>query len=575
MSLRNRPDVVLNRGRGEKGKRRRGKTFFPSSPFRSSSLLLISTLLLSLLVNAASSANSQARKSGVWVADQGDGTYKNPILYADYSDPDVIRVGDDFYLTASSFNCVPGLPILHSKDLVNWTIIGHALQRQPPEEFFARPQHGNGVWAPSIRFHNNYFYIYYGDPDFGIYMVKAKNPRGPWSAPLLVKAAKGWIDTCPFWDDDGQAYLVHAWANSRSGIKSILTINRMSADGMRLLDEGKTVFDGRAHHPTIEGPKLYKRNGYYYIFAPAGGVATGWQTVLRSREIFGPYEDKIVMDRGKTEINGPHQGGWVELKSGESWFLHFQDRGPIGRVVYLQPMTWKNDWPVIGVDADGDGKGEPVLSYRKPNIRNIYPVLLPQTSDEFDKKVLGLQWQWHANPKGDWSSLVARPGYLRMFAVPLSRSEMNLWQVPNLLLQKVAAPNFTATTHVVTSQLHDGERAGLVMMGRDYAYIAVLKSSDGLRIVRATLRDAEKQSSENEEGVTRRAIASVYLRLAVENESITRFSYSTDGIKFEQLGGEFTARQGMWIGAKFGLFAVAATNSSSRGYVDWDWIRVE
>ncbi len=204
-------------------------------------------------------------------------------------------------------------------------------------------------------------------------MVKARNPAGPWTEPLLIKPARGWIDPCPFWDDDGNAYLVHAWARSRSGINSILTINRMTADGTKLLDEGMMVFDGRIHHPTIEGPKLYKHNGYYYIFAPAGGVTSGWQTVLRSRNLYGPYEDKIVMDQGKTAINGPHQGAWVELKSGESWFIHFQDRAAFGRIVHLQPVAWRDDWPVIGVDADGDGKGEPVLSYRKPNVGREYP----------------------------------------------------------------------------------------------------------------------------------------------------------------------------------------------------------
>jgi len=546
------------------------------TPSRSQKHVLISVLRTAVLFVFVTLANSnQAVNRGPWVADQGDGTYKNPILYADYSDPDVIRVGDDFYLTASSFNCVPGLPILHSKDLVNWKIIGHALQRQPPEEFFARPQHGNGVWAPSIRFHNNYFYIYYGDPDFGIYMVKAKNPAGPWSTPLLVKPAKGWIDTCPFWDDDGQAYLVHAWANSRSGIKSILTINRMSADGTRLLDEGKMVFDGHAHHPTIEGPKLYKRNGYYYIFAPAGGVATGWQTVLRSRQIFGPYEDKVVMDRGQTEINGPHQGGWVELKSGESWFLHFQDLGPAGRVVHLQPMIWKNDWPVIGIDDDGDGKGEPVTTYRKPDVGREHPVVVPDTTDEFNRQTLGLQWQWHANPNSGWLSLLDRRGWLRLSSVPLPPGEMNLWHVPNLLLQKNPAPKFRVTVHVDASRMLEGERAALVMMGRDYSYVGVLKSREGLRVGRATLWDAEKQTSETDEATAPLPGTSVFLRLTVHDDAVTRFSYSTDGIKFEEVGREFTARQGMWIGAKFGLFALAPTGATSHGYVDWDWVRVE
>jgi len=531
-------------------------------------------LLLTLLLAHVSSPVSQTLKKGPWVPDRGDGTYKNPVLYADYSDPDVIRVGDDLYLTASSFNSVPGLPILHSRDLVNWRIIGHALQRQPPADVFARPQHGNGVWAPSIRFHNNNFYIYYGDPDFGIYMVKARNPAGPWSDPLLVKAAKGWIDTCPFWDDDGQAYLVHAWANSRSGIKSILTINRMTQDGTRLLDEGKMVFDGRAHHPTIEGPKLYKRNGYYYIFAPAGGVATGWQTVLRSRQIFGPYEDKIVMDRGQTEINGPHQGGWVELKSGESWFLHFQDRGPVGRVVHLQPLSWKNDWPVIGVDADGDGKGEPVLIYRKPKIGREYPMVVPETTDEFKGMLLGLQWQWHANPEKDWYSLSARSGWLRLFAIARPADE-NLWLVSNLLLQKLPAPAFTITTRVDVAQLRDGERAGLLMMGRDYSYIAARRSSGKLQIVRMTCRDAAKKTVETQDGSTPAPTNTLLLRVTVQKEKLSRFSFSFDGKTFQELGEEFVAREGVWIGAKVGLFVVGPSTTTSRGFADWEWFRVE
>ncbi len=500
-------------------------------------------------------------------------TYKNPIIDADYSDPDVIRVGDDFYLTASSFNSVPGLPILHSKDLVNWKIIGHALQSLPPFEVFARPQHGNGVWAPSIRFHNNEFYIFYGDPDFGIYMVKARNVAGPWSKPLLIQAAKGWIDPCPFWDDDGNAYLVHAWANSRSGIKSILTINRMSADGTKLLDDGKIVFDGRINHPTIEGPKLYKRNGYYYIFAPAGGVSTGWQTVLRSRNIYGPYEARIVMERGHTAINGPHQGGWVELKSGESWFIHFQDRGAFGRVVHLQPVTWRDDWPVIGADKDGDGKGEPVTSYRKPNVGREYPVQSPQTSDEFAINKPGLQWQWHANPVAGWSSLTSRRGWLRLAAVPLPENGKNLWAVPNLLLQKLPAREFTVTTLVDGSHLRAGERSGLLMMGRDYSYLAITRSRAGLRLVHVISIDAAKGGAEKEAGAVELKNSSVYLRVSVVGDAICAFSYSVDGQRFKELGNIFKAEPGMWIGAKVGLFALARAGAKMNGYADYSWFR--
>lgn len=286
--------------------------------------------------------------SQVWVSDQGNGTYKNPVLNADYSDPDAIRVGNDYYLTSSSFEHIPGLPILHSMDMVNWTIINHALKKQPPFNVFNKPQHGNGVWAPAIRYHNNEFYIYYPDPDYGIYMVKTKDPAKDWSTPLLVYPGKGIIDPCPFWDEDGKAWLTHAYAGSRAGIKSIIAIAPMNTDGTEVIGESIVVYDGHETDPTIEGPKVYKRNNYYYLFAPAGGVPTGWQLVLRSKNILGPYERKVVMDQGKSAINGPHQGAWVSTPQGEDWFFHFQDKDAYGRVVHLQPMKWINDWPVIG-----------------------------------------------------------------------------------------------------------------------------------------------------------------------------------------------------------------------------------
>ena len=276
--------------------------------------------------------------SKVWVADNGDGTYKNPILHSDYSDPDAIRVGDDYYMIASSFDAAPCLPILHSKDLVNWVIIGHAMDKQYPYEHFSSTQHGNGVWAPSIRYHKGEFYIYYPDPDYGIYLIKSKKITGPWTNPILVEEGKGLIDPCPLWDDDGKVYLIHALAGSRAGFKSVLIVKKLNEDGTKTIDNGVMVFDGHAHQPTIEGPKFYKRNGFYYIFAPAGGVSTGWQLVLRSKNIYGPYEEKIVMDQGNTTINGPHQGAWIQTQTGEDWFIHFQDKGAYGRVIHLQPM---------------------------------------------------------------------------------------------------------------------------------------------------------------------------------------------------------------------------------------------
>jgi beta-xylosidase len=390
-------------------------------PYLVSSLLISTQFYNANLIaqnkNKSKLSGEKSNISKVWTPDLGNGQYKNPVIYADYSDPDVCRKGDNYYLVSSSFDAVPGLPILHSNDLVNWTIIGHALLRQPPFDHFSKPQHGNGAWAPAIRYHNNEFYIYYPDPDFGIYLVKAEDPAGPWSEPILVQTGKGLIDPCPLWDDDGKVYLVHAYAGSRAGIKSILTINRLNEEGTKFLDDGVLVYDGHGIDPTVEGPKIYKKNGYYYIFAPAGGVSNGWQLVLRSKNIYGPYERRVVMAQGKTTINGPHQGAWIETPQGNSWFIHFSEKGAYGRIVYLEPMKWADDWPVMGIDHSGKGIGEPVYAYKKPDGK-AYPAATPQTSDEFNNNKLGLQWQWQANPEATWL-FTSGLGYLRLYAKTL------------------------------------------------------------------------------------------------------------------------------------------------------------
>jgi beta-xylosidase len=513
--------------------------------------------------------------SKVWVADNGDGTYKNPVIHADYSDPDAVRVGDDFYMTASSFNASPGLPILHSKDLVNWRIVNHVFTEQQPKDLFNKPRHGGGVWAPSIRYHAGEFYIYYGDPDFGIYMTKAKDPSGEWSPPVLIKEAKGWIDPCPLWDDDGRAYLVHAFAGSRAGIKSLLVVNRMNTEGTQILDDGVMVFDGHDAHPTVEGPKFYKREGYYYIFAPGGGVPAGWQTVLRSKNIYGPYEEKVVLAQGKTAINGPHQGALVDTPTGEWWFLHFQDRGAYGRIVHLQPVVWKNGFPVIGSDPDGDGTGEPVLRFKKPNVGKTWPIETPADSDEFESHTLGRQWQWHANPQAAWGFPYPPKGMLRMFSVQNPEGYKNLWDLPNLLLQKFPAEEFTATAKVTLAPRFEGEKFGLVVMGLDYSYIGVTGKDGKLYVAQAGARDADKGTAENENVPFLLGEKTFYLRVKVAKDAVCTFSFGTDGQKFTPLGVPFKAREGRWIGAKIGFFFTRPGKFNDAGSADIDWIRFE
>ena len=533
----------------------------PQSPGR-----IISALLLSMILAVPLAAGEPSK---AWVSDQGDGTYKNPVLHADYSDPDVVRVGRDFYLTASSFNASPGLPILHSRDLVNWELIGHAYAAQPPYDLFSKPRHGTGSWAPAIRHHNGELIIFYPDPDIGIYVVRAKNPAGPWSKPVLLKQARGWIDPAPFWDDDGNAYLVSALARSRSGIKSTLIVSRMSRDATQLLDAGTMVYDGHEKDDTIEGPKLYKRNGYYYIFAPAGGVATGWQLALRSKNIYGPYERRVVLEQGSTLINGPHQGAWVDTPAGENWFVHFQDKDAYGRVVHLQPMSWVNDWPVMG-DA-----GVPVLKHRKPDVGANYPIATPPDSDEFNDSRLGLQWQWQANPQSGWAFPSAAYGFLRLYNIPQPEGFSNFWQVPNLLLQKFPAPEFTATAKLTFTPRAEGERTGLLVMGSDYAWIGLRKRGDDLMLVQVSCNAADLGGVEKETAAVKLKSPTAWLRVHVSADAKAQFSYSIDGISFAGIGTELTAKPGRWIGAKVGLFALGSGGGPEYGYADFDWFKVE
>ena len=505
-----------------------------------------------------------------WIPDLGNGFYKNPVIFADYSDPDVVKVGDDFYMTSSSFHCVPGLPILHSRDLVNWKIVNHAIRRFE-DPVFNRPQHGNGVWAPAIRYHDGYFFIYYGDPDRGIYMIKTHDPLGEWEKPVLVKKACGNIDPCPFWDDNGKVYMVHAFAHSRAGVKSILQINELTQNGEAIVDKGVIVFDGHENQPTIEGPKFLKRNGYYYIFAAAGGVSTGWQTVLRSRHIYGPYEDRVVLVQGQTDVNGPHQGAYIELDNGEGWFIHFQDRGAYGRIVHLEPVKWVDDWPVIGRNI-GHGMGEPVSEHLKPIMGNGI-IEIPQTSDDFQDIILGLQWQWQANPVQTWYSLKENHGILRLYTQPCMVLK-NYWFSPNLLLQKLPSPAFSATTHV---KLSAGEcKAGLIMMGLNYAYIALVQSPKGdLQLIQAICNDAENEGAEKIQASQPVGEESAFLRIAVEEGALCSFQFSLDGKKYHNIGNSFQATPGKWVGAKVGLFASCEQESEDTEFADFEFFSID
>ena len=536
---------------------------------------------LFLLVAALPMMAAAQYRSQVWSPDNGDGTFTNPVINADYSDPDVCvgPSGEDYYMTASSFQCIPGLPILHSRDLVNWEIINYALKELEPKEEFDRPSHGNGVWAPSIRYHNGEYYIYWGDPDYGVMMVKTKDPAGEWEKPVCVIPGKGYIDTTPLWDDDGRCYLVNGWANSRSKFASVLTVRELSADGTKAIGQPVIVFDGNGtENRTCEGPKFYKRDGWYWIMCPAGGVPTGFQLAMRSKSPYGPYEHKIVLAQGKTAINGPHQGGWVYTKYGEDWFLHFQDKEAYGRVVHLQPVDWSTGWPIMGK------KGEPVVTYKKPKSSST-TIVNPVENDEFNEPTMGKQWQWHANYDEKFGVPTAF-GTFRIYTYKLSKDWKNFWEVPNLLLQKTPADEFTATTKLRFTSKADGQFGGLIMMGLDYSALVVRRVGQEFQLVQMTCKAADKGKQQTEEIIaTLKPTAKdkvdykpgihedIYMRLKVKDSKM-HFAYSTDGKKFIDCGKEFQMKEGKWIGAKFGFISAESDPNCDRGWVDADWIHI-
>lgn len=510
--------------------------------------------------------------------------FTNPIINADYSDPDVVASPDGrtFYMTASSFQCVPGLPILKSSDLVNWELIGYALDSVPPADYYGSgiPRHGKGVWAPCFRYHDGMYYIFWGDPDFGIFMVNTPNPEGDWSSPVLVRPGKGLIDPTPFWDIDGKAYLANGWAASRSGFNSIVTISEMAPDGTRLIGAPRIVYDGNdgVNH-TVEGPKMYRRGEYYYLFAPAGGVADGWQLVMRSKNIFGPYESKIVMVQGDTDINGPHQGAWVTGADGSDWFVHFQDRGPFGRVIHLNPLAWVNDWPVIGVDHDGDGIGSPVREYSRPTSYGI-----PGPTDN-----IASLFQWHSN-YSDFFGFPMPDALMRIYSHKLSADSKNLWEVPNLWLMKFPSDNFTFTADVAISAKEgcNGVSSGIIVMGWDYCRVGLTEQGDDfvLRMVQCT--DAEQGGNEivhdiavirpdriYEAGLHKNLEKNIRLRVTVDNQARCRFAYSLDDGVYINIPYTFTARAGKWIGAKVGFYSIAPSTVADRGWLDVKNIKID
>ena len=576
-------------------------------------LLALTALCLLPATNVLAQAPSQT-----WNPNLKNGMYRNPVIDADYSDPDVCRVGNDYYMTSSSFAGFPGLQILHSTDLVNWELIGAALTNDYPVlpeyqgtelDWRKKVQHGNYVWAPSIRYHDGWFYIYCGDPDQGLFMTKTQDPAGTWEPIVWVMKGKGLIDCCPLWDEDGKAYISHGCAGSRAGVKSVLFVAPMSPDGTRVIGPSRIVYDGHEDQPTIEGTKFYKRNGYYYIMSPAGGVKYGWQVELRSKNPYGPYEEYVGLAQGKNKtVNGPHQGAWVDTQNGEDWFLHFQDKHAYGRVVHLQPAKWVNDWLVIGDDKDGDGCGDPVDKWKKPNLPSSGE-FQPSENDEFDSVDLGLQWQFQGPYSHYWYFCDANHSRLRLYGVQAPADAKSLFDLPNLLLQKLPTENFTATARVRFIPNPDykpkDEVGGMILQGLSYSALVFNEKKDGIYLTLQNVKNADRKPELTEDGEvlipsaklpepytvkyavddipsSRIATEWVYLRVKVHSEgvanqikAIAEWSYSLDGKKYQRIGSPVELREGKWIGNKVGFFCSRPAVKNDAAFFDVDWIHFD
>ncbi|WP_126244428.1 glycoside hydrolase family 43 protein [Chitinophaga rhizosphaerae] len=506
----------------------------------------------------------------VYTADNGDGTFKNPFLWGDWPDPDVIRVGDYFYFVSTSMHYVPGSPILRSKDLVNWEMAGYAVARydeNPKFDMQGGTMYLNGSWANTIRHHNGKFYVGFCTPrgwgaDSGYFSIcVADDVKGPWKRTIFPDYM---YDPGLFFDDDGRVYVVHG--------AGTLYLTELNADALSVKGpfNAEPIWKGRvprpqgstAHYPaySMEGSHMYKINGYYYITNPAGGTE-GWQMCLRSKSIKGPYESKVIyQDESSYPNNGLHQGGMVQLKNGDWWFIIMQDRGPIGRVPHLMPVTWEDGWPILGDHGKGYAAG------KKPHVGKTYPIANPATSDEFNTRTLGLQWQWNHNPDNSKWSLGERKGHLRLKASYAA----DLKSARNTLTQRVQGPTSAGTVEMDVSQLKAGNVAGFGVFQFPYAYIAIRKNSEGNMLI--MVNDGKVIDS-----IPRFPHTRIWIRAQVTHVGfLATFSYSTDGKHFLPFGDTLKMGLGLdWTANRFALLNYSETFAGEGGFADFNWFHFD
>lgn len=517
---------------------------------------LILCIAFTSFLNVRGQTNAQLLSS-----DNGDGTFTNPLIYADFADPDIIRVGADFYMISSSMTSMPGIAICHSKDLINWSIIGHvydSLSISPEynmSEF--KTAYRGGTWAPTIRYHNGKYYVLVwvqkpSAPNDLSLMYIADKPEGPYSLTRFDNVAL--YDPGLFFDEDGRVYVAHGSNN--------IMITELTADAKTIKVPAKKIYE-TTYGTYLEGSHMYKRNGFYYIFNACLGY-NGIEVVYRSKNIYGPYESKVIIDKDGMNYAGAgiHQGGFVELENGESWFFLFQDRDYIGRAPVLQPMRWVDDWPIVGNPENGN---KAVSTYKKPTINGTFPLSFTQSSDEFNDSKLKHQWEFNHNPDNNKWSLTKTPGSLQL----TSSYAPDFWHARNTLTQKITGPTCSGTVKIDATHLKDGDFGGLAIFGFPYGLIGI-KKVGGKQFVVMQYKDSVIQSIDVKGNV-------FYLQIEITKQGTALFKYSLDNKRFICFGNElvleFTTKT--FLGNKFGLFCYQTIQDNPNGHIDFDWFHLE
>ena len=482
--------------------------------------------------------------------------------------------------------------VIHSKDLVNWEIINHVVDDisflNPDLDSSKMNGYYNGIWAGSLRFHDGIFYCHFTTPKGGWFVATTDDIRGKWTVTVMTDSngkelrGGGWDDVCPLWDDDGQAYIIA----SNFGKYWFPHLFKMSPDGTRLLDavvdekcdmsKNIELIGGYVVKPyrTAEAAKLYKFNGMYYIYFSEvrniHGNRVRVPVMRRSKSLYGPYEEHLLMHSlGKNVDKEPNQGAILEGQDGKWWFVTHHGTGDFdGRVLSVVPVEWKDDWPDLGIDSDNDGVGEMVWEMERPV--GVQGDEFIQTSDSFDLSELGHQWEFNHQPSLEKWSLSERPGYLRIYASPQLRNG-DFFSIPTVVSQRYIRWGVgTVITKMDISAVKVGQEAGLAFFngGKDFASIAVVRESSGLRIIYRVRYSGEKETEESLSGISDK-ITKIWLKASIDFNGKGNVAWSTDGRRYHTMSGIFQLKWGSYRGARIGLFTF--DNNDLGGYVDFDF----